>query len=99
MHVLDAGLITSIAACSYSYLCLLTLPPSFLGHRPPRRAWAASASVLSTAGALSSDYPPIKMDWNLAFLSSGIVTSPKMVKLTTNNIPITPRPLVANTGG
>jgi hypothetical protein len=68
-------------------------------HCPSLRAWTASALVPSTAYALSSDHHPIKMDWNSAFLSSGIITSLKIVKPTINNTLTTPPPLVVNISG
>jgi hypothetical protein len=98
MYVLDARLTTLSVACSYSYLVLPILLPSLLEYRPS--PWISATSVLgpSTAGALSSNYLPTKIDYCLVSLSPGTVISPKTAILTTNNILTTPQPLVANTG-
>ena len=97
---------TAIRLIIFSDLSTPCLYPLLLDHPSPvlwkhyRSPWpsAISTSVPSIINIPFSYYLPIKMDWNWAFPLSGIVTSPKMAKLTINNILITPQSPVVNTG-
>ena len=97
---------TAVRPITFSDLSTPCLHPLLLDYPSPvlwkryRSPWpsAISVSVPSTANIPFSYYLLIKMDWNWAFLLSGIVISPKMAKLIINNILITPQSPVVNTG-
>ncbi len=77
----------------YPRLSLL-LPLSPREPRLPSTAVALDPSIISTP---SSGYLPTKTDYYLASHLHKTITSPKIAKLITKNILITPLPLVTNT--